>query len=554
MGWTAAAGGSVRIDAIIDNARVLTGDPRRPLASRIGIWQGRVVGLDEELDGARPDRRFDAEGGVLLPGFNDAHAHSVWFGQTLAELDLSAARTPADVDRLIAERAGNLEGDAWVVAAGFNPLGMSGPLDRDALDRAAGGRPVWIKHTSGHAATLNGVGLARIGVGDEPRPDPDGGVIVRDDRGRPTGLLEENAMRLVQDVLLPDPLTAIEDALGRATAQYAREGITSVTDAGIAGGWIGHSPREFAAYQRARDRGLLRTRMQAMVTLDALADLDGHVDDPRAIGLTAGIRSGIGDDRLQVGPVKVFTDGSLLGSTAAMSEDYAHDHGNHGYLQGDPKEMRARVLAAAAGDWALALHAIGDAAVDFALDLIDEAQRLYGRGPLPSRIEHGGVVRPDQLDRMARLGVALVPQPRFIAEFGDGMAAKLGAERTHRSYPAASVLRAGAVLAGSSDRPVAPGEPLRIVQSFVERRTESGAPYGPDERLTVEQALRACTAGAAQATGWGGRKGVLARGMLADIVALGDDPRAVPTDRIGQIDVVATLVGGEAVHGALAER
>lgn len=543
----------MHIDAIIENARVLTGDDARPRAGRVGIWAGRIVGLDEQLDGLHADRRLDADGAVLVPGFNDAHAHSVWFGQTLAELDLAGATTPEEIYRRIQQRAAT-EPQDWIVASGFNPLGLTGSLDRDALDRASGQRPVWIKHASGHAATMSGQGLRRVGIDDGPRTDPDGGVIARDADGRPTGLLEENAMRIVQDVLLPDPLTAIEDALGRASAQYAREGITSVTDAGIAGGWIGHSPREFAAYQRARERGLLRARTQAMVTLDALVELAGHEADPRAIGLTAGVRSGAGDDRLQLGPVKVFTDGSLLGSTAAMSEDYAHDHGNHGYLQGDPAAMRARVLAAAAGDWALALHAIGDAAVDFALDLIDEAQRLHGAGPLPSRIEHGGVVRPDQIERMARLGVALVPQPRFIAEYGDGMAAKLGPERTTRSYPAASVLRAGGVLAGSSDRPVAPGEPLRIVQAFIERRTESGAPYGPDERLTVDEALRACTAGSAAATGWGGRKGTLARGMLADIAVLADDPHDVPTERIGQIDVVATLVGGDLVHGALAER
>src|SRR5690606_32181220 len=144
----------------------------------------------------------------------------------------------------------------------------------------------------------------------------------------------------------------------------------------------------------------------------------------------------------------------------------------------------------------------------------------------------------------AAIGVCLVPQPRFITEFGDGMSEKLGADRTARSYPAASVLRAGAVLAGSSDRPVAPGAPLAIVQAFVERTTESGALYGPDERLSVGEALRACTAGSAEATGWGAHKGVLQRGMLADLVVLGDDPHAVPTDRIGAIEVVATVLGG----------
>lgn len=542
----------MRIDAILDNARVITGSSARPRAERIGIWNGRIAGLDEQLDGVQTDRYLDADRAVIVPGFNDAHAHSVWFGQTLGELDLNSAATPEETYRRIESRVADRRG--WVVASGFNPVGLSGRLDRDLLDRAAHGRPVWIKHASGHAYTLNGVGLRAVGIGDGPRSDPDGGVIVRDLEGRPTGLLEENAMRIVQDLLLPDPLSAIQDALALATAQYAREGITSVTDAGIAGGWIGHSPREFAAYQAALDRGLLTTRIQTMITLDALHDLDGHADDQQAIGLDAGVRSGVGDEWLQIGPTKVFTDGSLLGATAAMTEEYAHDPGNRGYLQGDVSDMRSRALRAAAGGWALALHAIGDRAVDFSLDVIEQAQRDHGVGRMPNRIEHGGVVRPDQIERIVRLGVCLVPQPLFISTYGDALSRNLGPERTAHSYPAASVLRAGGMLAGSSDRPVAAGAPLPIIQAFVERRTESGASYAPDERLTVAEAMRVCTAGSAAATGWASDKGVIAPGMLADLALLSDDPLEVSVERIGAIDVVATILGGEFVHGALDER
>lgn len=544
----------MRIDLIIDRARIWTGDPSRPRATKIGVFRGTIVGLDEQLDGVTAEVVLDAQGAFLAPGFNDVHAHSVWFGQTLLELDLTGTQTGDELVQRVAERSATLPESSWVIASNFNPLGIRGEMaSRDALDTATGGRPLWLKHSSGHAYTLNGVGLAAVGIDDYPTAPIEGGQIVTDSSGRATGLIEENAMLIVQEYHLPDSHADIAKALEVGTAQYLREGLTSVTDAGIAGGWIGHSPQEFGAYQFAKDQGLLGTRMQPMITLDALQDLEGHADDPRAVGLTGGLRTGLGDEWLQVGPVKVFTDGSLLGSTAAMTEDYEQCPGNHGYLLGDPAELREKVLQAASAGWSLALHAIGDKAVDFAIDTISEAQTQHGRPAIPNRIEHGGVVREDQLPRLAEHGIALAPQPFFIPTFGDGMAAKLGERRTGLSYPAASLLRHGAMLPGSSDRPVAPGAPLGVIQAFVERLTETGALYGGDERITAEQALSAYTRGSALATGWANRKGVLAPGMLADMVVLSDDLTDVPSERISKLEVLATFVSGEQRHGTLGE-
>ncbi|MDI2099174.1 amidohydrolase [Ruicaihuangia caeni] len=544
----------MELDLMIDNARIRTGLGERPAGSRIGIWRGRIVGIDEQLDGFAAARRVDAGGAFVMAGFNDVHAHSVWFGQTLGEIDLSNAKTAGDVyDAIRAGVDSSLAPDAWVVASSYDPLGLTGERpDRDELDRASGGRPLLIKHSSGHAYTVNGIALRLVGIPDQPDHQPEGGVIAVDESGRATGVLDENAMRIVQDVVLPDPTSEIVDALGRATAQYAREGLTSVTDAGIGGGWIGHSPREFTAYQVALERGLLATRMQPMVVADVLHELNGHSSEAGVFGLDAGIRSGLGDARLQLGPMKMFLDGSLLGATAAMTEPYCTHRHSSGYFQDDVEAMRRRAHEAAAGGWALALHAIGDRAVDLALDIIEEAQELGSQPPhMPNRIEHGGVVRPDQVARIAALDVSLVPQPLFIAKYGDGMGANLGPDRTLHSYPAASLLKAGANLPGSSDRPVAPGAPLPIIQAFVERKTQTGALYGADERISVEQALTAYTVGSARATGWAGEKGTLAPGMLADLVALSDDPRDVPVDAIGDIDVVATWVGGASTHGEL---
>lgn len=340
----------LRPDTVIENATIITGDPNRPYASRVGLWNGVILGADDDLDTLdEPAHVIDAAGATLLPGFNDVHAHSVWFGQTLMEVDLGACRTSEEVYRALGERVKDA-GAEWVIASNFHPLALQdGPLRIDRLDDIGDGRPVVIKHNSGHALTVSSEALRRAGIALDRPDQPDGGEIRVDEHGRPTGLLDENAMRPVQALLQPESETLITRALDLATSRYVSEGLTSVTDAGIAGGWIGHSPREFGAYQTARDKGLLSTRMQTMITIDALHDVAGAPDDATVRSLSAGVRTGVGDEWLQIGPAKIFTDGSLIGSTAAMSQDYHHCTHHRGYFQGDPELMRDHALEAAAG-------------------------------------------------------------------------------------------------------------------------------------------------------------------------------------------------------------
>ncbi|MDE8588303.1 amidohydrolase [Arthrobacter sp. NQ4] len=539
------------VDLLIRNARILTQDASCPAATSLLIHDGKILEVDPGADlAALAVRTIDAAGTTIVPGFNDVHAHSVWFGLGLMEANAGAAASLDEVYRIIADAAAGMAPGEWVVASGYSPLLLGGQQpDRDRLDEAAGGRPVWIKHSSGHACTLNGVALELVSARADLSAPIDGGAVVVGDDGRPTGLLEENAMRLVQDILLPYPLETIEHALDLATSHYLAEGITSVTDAGIAGGWIGYSPREFAAYQNARDKGLLSVRMQPMLVMDALHNVAGHANDPASRSLDAGIRTGLGDDWLRLGPVKIFSDGSLLGSTAYMTEDYVGCTHNHGYLQMDADQLRESALEAYRAGWAIAMHAIGDHAIDHAIDIITEAQETFGINLQPNRIEHGGVVRPDQLDRIAAAGIVLVPQPHFITEFGDGMAQLLGPKRTNWSYPAKSLLERGVTLPGSSDRPVSNGRPLDVMQSFVERLTPSGQVYGPDERITAAEALAAYTTGSAAATGTGHIKGRLAPGYLADLVFLDQDPTAVASSDIAATRVLATMVGGQIRFG-----
>ena len=541
--------GCMKIDLILRGSFLTMTEAGR--VDALAIHQGRILAIGADVDSFSAHEERDLTGLTVTPGFIDAHAHSVWFGLTLVELDVASATTLDELYAIVAERAAQTPEGEWVIGAGFNQMYLDNqyPDPRD-LSRASGGRPVWLKHTSGHACVVDQTALEIIGAADHLETGIEGGKIVVDADGRPTGLLEEQAMSLVQSIKLPYPTKRIEQALEAASRQYVAEGLTSITDAGIAGGWIGHSPQEFAAYQNVASRGALLTRHQVMPESSVLTWHGEEGRDGHFLGLDAGIRSGLGDDRLQIGPVKFFLDGSILGATARLSEEYHHCAGSHGYFQAEPDTMRDRALAAARAGWSIAMHALGDEAVALAIEIADTLQAEGIEPPLPHRIEHGGVVRPEQVAELARVNLPIVGQPYFLAAYGDGMRRFLGDARAEWSFRMKSMLEAGLTVAITSDRPVALGAPLRIMQAAIERTTQSGHLYARDERLSAYEALAAYTTGPAALTGWAGQKGVLAPGALADLTVLSDDPTQVPTEQIGDIAVLATLVGGVAVHDA----
>jgi predicted amidohydrolase YtcJ len=539
----------MEIDLIVRNAVIVTMDDAVPRARTLAVHHGRVLALDP--DGLRGRTEIDAQGAALVPGFGDAHNHMAWFGKSLDEVDLSGLADLATLYDRVAERAAILAADAFVIGAGYDDTAIGGHPHRRELDRAAGGRPVVLKHRSGHVTTVNSPVLDRIGVLDGSAVVPEGGVVVRDEAGDPTGTLEEQAQNLARALLVPYATDDTVRALTKASAVYAAEGLTHVTECGIGGGWVGRSPRELAAYQQARDDGTLTVRVQLMPAADAMHPVAGHASDPEGIGLDLGLRTGFGDDRLRIGPMKIFLDGSLVARTAAMHDPFCDRHGN-GYFQDDPELMRSRILGAHAAGWRIAAHAIGDRAIDLALDVFAEMQRAHPRPDARPRIEHAAVTTPEQIARMAELGVTPVPQARFLYEIGDTMAAAVGPDRAAGLYRHASFLRAGLRVPGSSDRPVAAGAPLLGMQAMVERRSSAGAVIGPDERVDAVTALRAYTLDAAWIAGEERERGSLTPGKLADFVLLTDDVTAVEPDRIGAAGVVATFVGGRCVHGTSA--
>lgn len=534
------------------NANVLTMDPdpsARPRASAVAIAGGRITAVDEVPAGTA--HVVDLRGATVLPGFGDAHNHMTGFGMSLSEVDLrsDAVGTLDELYAAIARRAETTAPGEWVVGSGYDQNKLGGHPHRDALDRAAPGRRVWLRHTSGHLCVVNGVVLADLGV-DAAATGIPGGRVAVDDGGRPTGLLEERAQLLVGSLVYPYPLAELADAIARAAAEYLKEGVTSCTEAGIGGGWVAHSPAELAAYQLAREQGRLGVRVELMTAGEVLHPLGAHAGDDLPVGLDLGMKSGFGDEWLRLGATKIFADGSLVGRTAAMTDPYAGSD-QTGYLQADAADLQAMIIAAHRSGWQVATHAIGDRAIDVVLDAYERALEQYPRRDPRHRIEHFAVAGPRQLARAAALGVIAVPQGRFATELGDGMLAAVGQDRHAWLYRLRSLLEAGMVLPGSSDRPVVAGAPLLGIADMVNRRTSSGAPFNPDEAITAEQALRAWTWGSAYASRQEHVKGSVAPGLLADLVVLSEDPTAVSPERIAGLEVLATIVGGELRHGTL---
>ncbi|MFJ5277644.1 amidohydrolase [Streptomyces parvulus] len=515
----------------LTNARFLTMDPDHPVAHDLGIWRGRIVGLDEAVTSLPAREVVDLHAATVLPGFVDAHVHLAWTGFKQNTPSIAGLTRIDDVLAAVEEAATRKgEPGSWVSVAGYDQRALGRHLTAAELDRVSHGHLLYLTHDSGHGCAVNTAVLDLL-----PPGTPHEG-----------GFLAERAMGAARALRLPHAQGELAEAIGRAARTCLTEGVTAVAEAGIGGTLLGHSPVELGAYQLARERGLLPLRVQLMVAADRLHPVGAHEADgiPRALDL--GLRTGFGDDRLSVGALKVFTDGGMMARTAALSSPYEGlDHA--GQLQDDPDVLVRTIVDGHLAGWQLAVHAIGDRAADVALDALERAQTLRPRPDARHRIEHAGLIRPDQLPRFARLGVTAVVQPSFLRHFGDDYADIMGAERAPWLYRGRAFLDHGIPLVGSSDRPVTDGAPLRAVQFMVERASASGRRIGPAEGITVDEALHAYTVAGARACHWEDDLGSLTPGKRADLAVLGDDPRRVDPSRIGDIEVVSTYVDGRPV-------
>ncbi|WP_202918961.1 amidohydrolase [Saccharothrix deserti] len=519
------------LDLKLVGGQVVTMDPARPVASVIGVWAGRIVGLDDDVAHLPARRVVDLDGAVVLPGFVDAHNHLAWAGRAARTLDISSCATVAQVLDVLRDAP---RSSGWIEVAGYDHRALDRPLTSRDLDLI--GPRIYVQDLSGHACVVSGDVLAVLPASALREAQ-------RDATGALTGFLAEGAQTAVRALRLPYSLDDIAADVESGARQCLREGVVLAAEAGVGGGLLGSSPLEIEAYLRAS----LPIRVQLMVSADRLEPVAGHAADRIRRAVPLGLRTGLGDDRLSIGPLKLWTDGGMMARTAALTWPYEGME-TAGQLQDDPELMHAAIVDGHAAGWQLAVHAIGDRAVDFALDALSEAQHAVPRADARHRIEHCGLVRPEQLDRIAELNVIPVIQPTFLWAYGNDYAEIMGPERAPWMYRGKAFLDRGIVLAGSSDRPVADGKPLRAIQFMVERLSKEGRPIGPDEAVTVEQAIAAYTVGAAYACRREHVLGTITPGKLADFAILDSDPRTCDISKIGDIEVRATVVNGEFAH------
>lgn len=521
-------------DLLVENAVVYTVNPAQPRAKSIAISKGRILAVGDDLSryaDART-RRIDAKGAAVIPGLIDAHVHMRGLGELLESQDLRHVPTTAAVADIIRREAARRGPGEWIVMRNWDQTNWGGafPKARD-LDEASGGRPVFLSRVDGHAGWVNTRALELAGVTKESR-DPPGGKIIRDAGGNPTGVLIDRAMGLVRAHIPPAGATQVKRQLELAARECARLGLTSVHDAGV-------SSRELSAYRELIREDKLPVRVYAMI---------GGEGELWREYLKKGPETG---EYLTVRSIKLFSDGALGSSGAAMWQDYSDEPGNQGLLLITPEALERVARDGAAKGFQVCTHAIGDRANRLVLDAY--AAVLGGRNDKRFRIEHAQVVSLPDFQRFADFSVIASMQATHATSDMRWAARRLGPDRVTGAYAWQRFLKIGVPVANGSDFPVEEANPMLGLYAAITRQDLKGTPAGgwhPDQRMTREQALRSWTLDGAYAAFEEKDKGSLEPGKLADLLILDRDIMTAPAAEIPRTQVQTTILGGRVVHQA----
>lgn len=530
------------VDLILTNGRIVTLDPGHPEAQAVAIRGDRIAAIGDDATISRlagpATRRIDLKGSAVFPGFVDAHGHVASLGERLASLDLRGIGGVAEVAARVRQRAGEpLPAGAWITGGGWDQNLWPGEQfpDHRPLTEASPDRPVLLRRVDGHASWANRSALLAAGI-NRATPDPEGGRIVRDARGEPTGVLVDNAMLLAEKAQPKPDREQLKAWIRLALDRCAAAGLTEVHDAGV--------PQEQVdAYREMAEEGPLPLRVYLMWDGTSSDPIEPLVAQEPFIGYRG---------RLTLRAVKLMVDGAMGSRGAVFFEDYTDAPGTRGLFVTAPQEIERRTILALRRGYQVCTHAIGDRGIHEVLQAYERALAAVPVRDPRLRIEHLQAVAREDVPTLKRLGIIASMQPSHATSDMYWAEERIGARRGLGLYAWRWVLDLGIPVAAGSDFPVDPEQPLVGLHSAVTRQDFKNWPEGgwhPDQKMTLAEAIAAYTAGAAYAAFEEHDKGRIAPGLWADLTILGEDLRAVPPERIPSVEVRATIVGGLPTRG-----
>ncbi|MCH8286400.1 amidohydrolase [candidate division KSB1 bacterium] len=529
----------VSADLVLLNGKIWTVDENNPEAEAVAIWRDRIlsVGKTNTIKSlAGPNTVvIDLEGKLVLPGFIDNHTHFVRGGNWLTEVHLKDAKDEEEFGQRLAEKSKELPPGAWITGGTWDHDNWQGGNlpTAELIDKYVPDRPVFVTRYDGHMSVANSLALQMAGVSSRTN-DPPGGVIVRKPGSRePEGVLKDAAQDIVQRIIPSQSKAEIKQAIEAGMEEARRVGVTSIQDMNL-------NPTAFTIYQELIENGTMTLRINGHIPLiqwKSLADL--------------GIMKNMNNKNwIKIGGLKEYVDGSVGSSTALFFEPYVQDPSTRGIFMTQPEILKKNMLEADKAGLHLAIHAIGFRANSIILDIIEELIQENGPGDRRIRIEHAQHIHPKDFERFAKLGVIASVQPYHAIDDGRFIEKRIGYERSKTTYPFRQFLDNGVTMTFGSDWTVAPLDPIKGIDAAVTRRTTDGKnPEGwfPEQKITVEEAIRAYTITNAYAVFEEDIKGSITEGKLADMVVLSQDILSIPVNNIVDTEVLYTIVNGKIV-------
>ncbi len=542
------AAGCAGADLVVQHAHLITMDSSRRTASAMAVRNGTIiaVGSDPEISPCIDARTkvLDLAGRTVLPGLIDVHTHAILWAEGVLrnEIDLTypAVKSIPNVIAAVEKRVASATPGVWITGTGWDDAKLAERryITRQDLDAISPNNPVYLEHITGHLGVANSVALKLTGISPDS-PNPRGGVIEHDDKGELTGIVKDNAMRLVGEKIPGDLPELFVKAAELASNSAAEVGLTTIHDI-----WDGVRPfsQEIRGYQQLHQRGDLKIRVLMAPGVATLSDAEELA--------RMGIHTGFGDDHLKFGAVKMFSDGGMGARTAAIypPAPVGQPESNLGLLIWKPEDLqKAQYILASAG-WQLSTHAIGDRAIDEVLDGYATTVKKLNLQDPRFRIIHCGISTPKILQRLQEQHIVVDADPAFVYWIGSYFE-RYGPDRARWAYPTKSYFDRGVVAGAGSDTPVTPISPWwGLWAAVVRQEVNSGKVLAPEERVTVMQALEMYTRNGAFAGFEEKQKGSLEVGKFADFIVIDRDVLAVPTDELKQVRVLRTFVDGQSVY------